>query len=96
MKVGLPPTASDEQILEGIKQTALPWYHGVASCPMGREEDPNAVVDGEGRVFGTQGLRVVDASVVPFPAPGHSMAPVYMVAEKISEAIKRGAAGAGT
>ncbi|KAI4218774.1 MAG: hypothetical protein L6R36_008758, partial [Xanthoria steineri] len=88
LKIG--PRDSDADILAGMKQTGLPWYHGVASCPMGKESDPNAVVDGNGRVFGTKGLRVVDASVIPLIAPGHSMAPVYMVAEKLADAIKKG------
>ena len=88
LKIG--PRGSDADILAGMKQTGLPWYHGVASCPMGKESDPNAVVDGNGRVFGTKGLRVVDASVIPLLAPGHSMAPVYMVAEKLADAIKKG------
>lgn len=56
---------------------------------MGKEEDPNAVVDTRGRVFGTRGVRVVDASVIPLIPPGHSMAPVYMVAEKSADAIKK-------
>lgn len=88
LKVGALTT--DAEILEGIKQTALPWYHGVASCPMGQMNDTNAVVDSNGRVFGVQGVRVIDASVIPFIAPGHSMAVVYMVAEKLADSIKNG------
>ncbi|KAL8670366.1 MAG: hypothetical protein Q9168_005093 [Polycauliona sp. 1 TL-2023] len=88
LKVG--PLDTDAEILAGIKQTGLPWYHGVASCPMGKESDPNAIVDSNGKVFGTTGLRVIDASVIPFIAPGHSMAIVYMVAEKLADAIKKG------
>ncbi|KAL8819444.1 MAG: hypothetical protein Q9223_002127 [Gallowayella weberi] len=88
LKVGARDTDAD--ILDGMKQTGLPWYHGVASCPMGKESDANAVVDTQGRVFGVKGLRVVDASIIPLIAPGHSMAPVYMVAEKIADAIKKG------
>ncbi|KAL8710651.1 MAG: hypothetical protein Q9220_004875 [cf. Caloplaca sp. 1 TL-2023] len=89
MKVG-PLGDTDEEILAGISKTGLPWYHGVASCPMGKESDRNAIVDSQGRVFGVKGLRVVDASVIPLIAPGHSMAPVYMVAEKLADAIKKG------
>jgi choline dehydrogenase len=76
--------------LEGIKQNALPWYHGVASCPMGKMNDTNAVVDNHGKVFGVKSLRVIDASIIPLIAPGHSMAPVYMVAEKLADSIKKG------
>lgn len=88
LKVG--PRDTDAEILEGMKRTGLPWYHGVASCPMGKESDADAVVDANGKVFGTKGLRVVDASVIPLIAPGHSMALVYMVAEKLADAIKKG------
>ena len=88
LKIGARDT--DAEILEGMKKNGLPWYHGVASCPMGKVGDRNAVVDTEGRVFGVSGLRVVDASVIPFPVAGHSMAPVYMVAEKLADAIKKG------
>ncbi|KAL8686484.1 MAG: hypothetical protein Q9224_005433, partial [Gallowayella concinna] len=88
LKVG--PRDTDADILDGMKQSGLPWYHGVASCPMGKSSDPNAIVDTNGRVFGVKGLRVVDASVIPLIAPGHSMAPVYMVAEKLADAIKKG------
>ncbi|KAI9696240.1 MAG: hypothetical protein M1836_005793 [Candelina mexicana] len=84
------PATTDAEILKALQQTGLPWYHGVGSCPMGKEGDPNAVVDSTGKVFGVQGVRVVDASIIPFVAPGHSMAPVYMVAEKISDDIKNG------
>jgi len=57
---------------------------------MGNMNDTNAVVDTNGKVFGVQGVRVIDASVIPLIAPGHSMAPVYMVAEKLADSIKKG------
>ncbi|KAL6716047.1 hypothetical protein ACLMJK_007009 [Lecanora helva] len=88
LKVG--PLNTDAEILEGIKQTALPWYHGVASCPMGRQNDTNAIVDSNGKVFGVKGVRVIDASVIPLIAPGHSAAIVFMVAEKLADSIKKG------
>lgn len=84
------PLNTDAEILEGLKQNGLPWYHGVASCPMGRMNDTNAVVDNTGKVYGVKGVRVIDASIIPLIAPGHSMAPVYMVAEKLADAIKNG------
>ena len=51
---------------------------------MGKQSDPMAVVDTQARVFGVQGLRVVDASAFPFLPPGHPQSTVYMLAEKIA------------
>ena len=56
----------------------------------GGDDDGMSVVDPEGRVFGTKGLRVVDASVFPRLPPGHPQATVYAVAERIVEGIIRG------
>ena len=57
---------------------------------MGVRSDPNAVVDTKARVFGVQGLRIVDASVFPFGLPGFPTANVYMIAEKIAQDILDG------
>lgn len=57
---------------------------------MGKKGDPMAVVDTHARVFGVQGLRVVDASAFPFLPPGHPQSTVYALAEKIADDIKRG------
>ena len=85
-----PNVTSDKDILEFIKQSLAPTWHAASTCKMGKKEDPMAVVDSEGRVFGTEGLRVVDASVFPFLPPGHPQATVYALAEKIAELILKG------
>jgi choline dehydrogenase len=54
---------------------------------MGKKGDPNAVVDNRGRVFGVEGLRVVDASIFPLLPAGHPMTTIYALAELISEDI---------
>lgn len=82
-----PNVTSDADILNFIASSIAPVYHVAATCKMGRKSDPMAVVDSAGRVFGTQRLRVVDASSFPFLPPGHPQATVYMLAEKIAEAI---------
>jgi 5-(hydroxymethyl)furfural/furfural oxidase len=57
---------------------------------MGRADDPMAVTDAAGRVNGTEGLRVVDASVFPVVPCANTNFPVLMTAEKMSDAILAG------
>jgi choline dehydrogenase len=83
--------ATDEQLLEFVKANANMIWHPSSTCSMGKEGDADAVVDSEARVFGVKGLRVVDISIFPFSLPGHPQASVYMIAEKIADAIKTGA-----
>jgi choline dehydrogenase len=82
-----PNAQTDEAIAEQIRQHAETIYHPVGTCKMG--SDSLAVVDGELRVRGVEGLRVVDASVMPTIIRGHTNAPTIMLAEKAAAAIKR-------
>ncbi|KAL9629342.1 MAG: hypothetical protein Q9204_005326, partial [Flavoplaca sp. TL-2023a] len=75
---------SDAEIEEIVKRSMNTIYHAACTCKMGRVNDTMAVVDGLGRVRGTKGLRVVDASVFPSLPPGHPQASVYALAEKIA------------
>lgn len=84
-----PNVSTDEQILEYIQEAVLQIYHASATCKMGKSSDPFAVLDSKARVYGVQGLRVVDASSFPFLPPGHPQATVYMLAEKIADDIKQ-------
>lgn len=81
---------SDAQILEYIRNSAQQIWHASSTCKMGMQGDGDAVVDSTGRVFGVKGLRVVDASIIPFSLPGHPQATIYGLAEKIADDIKRG------
>ncbi|MCJ1436763.1 hypothetical protein MMC27_006145 [Xylographa pallens] len=85
-----PMVQTDAEILAYIRAAAIPLYHAGATCAMGQAGDPNAVVDSSARVFGVEGLRVVDNSASPFAVPGHPQATVYMLAEKIAQLIRQG------
>lgn len=78
---------SDEDIEEWVRKKAETIYHPVGTCKMGTANDETAVVDGELKVRGVEGLRVVDASVMPTLIGGNTNAPTIMIAEKASDMI---------
>lgn len=71
-----PQVQTDAEIEDAIRRNFNTIYHASSTCAMGREDDEMAVVDSHARVFGVQGLRVVDASVFPFLPPGHPQATI--------------------
>jgi len=77
---------SDAELDDFIRNHAETAYHPSCSCKMG--EDEMAVVDGQGRVHGVQGLRVVDASIMPEIITGNLNATTIMMAEKIADRIR--------
>jgi choline dehydrogenase-like flavoprotein len=79
---------SDDDIRAALRARSDTVYHPVGTCRMGR--DALAVVDAELRVHGMQGLRVVDASVMPTIVGGNTNAATIMIAEKAADLIRHG------
>ncbi|KAF2888952.1 hypothetical protein ILUMI_17221, partial [Ignelater luminosus] len=70
-----------------LKQLTYPIVEGVATCRMGPKDDKAAVVDNKLKVYGIDGMRVVDASIIPFSF-AHPVPTVYMVGEKAADLIR--------
>jgi choline dehydrogenase len=79
--------AKDDELAAAAGDLGTTIFHPVGTCKMG--QDPMAVVDDELRVHGVQGLRVIDASVMPTITSGNTNAPTVMIAEKGAEFLKR-------
>jgi len=83
-----PAVTAKADIDAYIRQTAWTVHHPAGTCKMGLDTDEMAVVDNEFRLRGIEGLRIVDASVLPDMPGGNINAPVIMMAEKASDIIK--------
>jgi choline dehydrogenase-like flavoprotein len=81
-----PESSSDEDIEAHCRQRLQTLYHPVGTCRMG--DEPTAVVDRELKVRGVEGVRVVDASVMPTVPRGNTNAPVIALAERAADLIK--------
>ncbi len=78
---------SDEALNDAIREHAESAYHPCGTCKMGSKDDPDAVVDPEGRVIGVEALRVVDSSVFPRIPNGNLNGPSIMTGEKMADHI---------
>ena len=82
---------TDQDVLEYARQQGSSGYHISGTCRMGPRVGPNgdktAVVDAELRVYGLEGLRVADTSIMPAISSGNTNAPVMMIAEKAADLI---------
>lgn len=83
-----PAVAGDTELLEYARATGQTAWHAVGSCRMGRAED--SVVDAQLRVHGVQGLRVIDASIMPTIASSNTNAPAMMIGERGADLVLAG------
>lgn len=81
-----PQAQTDAEIADYARSAVMSYHHQCGTCKMG--VDDMAVVDAELRVRGLAGLRVVDASIMPFVTTGNTNAPVIMIAEKAADMIR--------
>lgn len=79
---------SDEYWRCNLRHLSLTFFHYVGTAKMGPQDDPTAVVDARLRVHGVQGLRVIDASIMPTIISAHTNAPTIMIGEKGADLIK--------
>jgi choline dehydrogenase len=84
-----PDVQTDDEFLAYARQVGTTVFHATCSCRMG--PDPMAVVDDRLRVHGMDGLRVIDASVMPAVTSTNTNAPTIMIAEKGSGMVKEDA-----
>ncbi len=84
-----PEVESDDELLDYARRKGSTVYHASCSCKMGT--DPMAVVDDRLRVHGLDGLRVIDASVMPAVTSTNTNAPTIMIAERGADLIRRAA-----
>src|SRR5262249_32376370 len=85
-----PARATNDEILDWVRQVSETTYHPAATCKMG--SDAMAVVDDQLRVRGIDGLRVADASIMPTLTSGNTNAPSIMIGEKAAEMVLKHAA----
>ncbi|WP_394211214.1 GMC family oxidoreductase [Enterovibrio calviensis] len=79
---------TDEELLDFARKNGTTVYHLIGTARMGPESDPEAVVDAQLRVHGLDGLRVVDASIMPSMPSANTNAATLMIAEKASDMIR--------
>lgn len=85
--VFLPPRLAREDLLAHVFANHVAFYHGAGTCAMGPADDPTAVVGPRGQVWGTEGLRVCDASIMPETPRANTNLNVIAVAERMAELI---------
>jgi choline dehydrogenase len=78
---------SDDELLEVARQRGTTTFHVMGTCRMGPDSDPTAVVDDQLRVRGLEGLRVIDASIMPSMLSANLNAAAMMIGEKGADLV---------
>ncbi|MBT5458864.1 MAG: glucose dehydrogenase [Rhodospirillaceae bacterium] len=82
--------ADDKNIENWIRDTVLGHWHASCTCRMGAEDDPGAVTDPSGKVYGVDGLRICDASLMPMVPCANTNLTTLMIGEKIAATVMAG------
>lgn len=82
-----PEVKTRDDLRAFVRRTAGTYHHQVGTCKMGRSSDPESVVGTDLRVFGVDGLRVADASIMPTVPSGNTNAPSIMIGERAADLI---------
>ncbi|WP_420638144.1 GMC family oxidoreductase [Candidatus Poriferisocius sp.] len=85
--VFLPDRLGHEDLLAHVFGHHVAFYHGAGTCAMGADDDPAAVVGPDGAVWGTEGLRICDASIMPQTPRANTNLNVIAVAERMAELL---------
>lgn len=82
------PGVGDEELAEAIRRAPAHYNHGSCTMRMGRRDDPTAVVDSDGAVYGVEGLTVADASAFPVIPRVATNVPTIVIAERIASVLE--------
>jgi choline dehydrogenase len=85
-----PNVQTDDELLAVARERGTTTFHPAGTCRMGPASDPQAVVDDQLRVHGLEGLRVIDASIMPTITSGNTNTPTVMIAERGSRMVISG------
>ncbi len=89
--VDIDTLLADQQVLDDyLDRAVVGVWHPTGTCRMGRADDPAAVTDPTGRVYGVERLRICDASLMPSAVSANTNLPTIMIAERMADLIKEG------